>query len=207
MLKSWFKFLCITYKMNSVYIDSAVASSPIYIGPTNASSVIIGNANCSTIVNGPLVMGSSTIVNGPLVMGTGKNITLQPATGLVVPITGQLGYRYTVVNGTGPYTMTGVGTPQEVTNFSVPPGVWLYEAQVIVGSTFAVSYFEWYISSASATVDLTRVCGGCITVQGIWSRNTGIISNTATTTWYLNAKAAVANVQYTNINICLTRIA
>jgi len=31
--------------MNSVYIDSAVAASPIYIGPTNANSVIIGNTN------------------------------------------------------------------------------------------------------------------------------------------------------------------
>jgi FtsZ-binding cell division protein ZapB len=31
--------------MNSVYIDSAVAASPIYIGPTNANSIIIGNAN------------------------------------------------------------------------------------------------------------------------------------------------------------------
>lgn len=271
--------------MNSVYIDSAVAASPIYIGPTNANSVIIGNTNSRTTIQGlpfnsfagqPLVgYNVSTGVNaniptgieiastvenntnqggrayidfhtnqkgfvdydarimatggssvtaatmqaglnyyaashnfaGNVNMGTGSNITLQPATGLVVPITGQLGYRYTLVNAAGPYTMTGVGTAQEVTNFSVPPGVWLYEAQAIVGSSFAVAYFEWYLSSASATVDLTRVCGGCITVQGIWSRNTGIISNTATTTWYLNAKAAVANVQYTNINICLTRIA
>lgn len=43
--------------MNSVYIDSAVASSPIYIGPNNASSVIIGNANSTTTIQG-LPMGN-----------------------------------------------------------------------------------------------------------------------------------------------------
>lgn len=48
--------------MNSVYIDSSVASSPIYLGPTNASSVIIGNANCSTFVNGTS-FGSDGAIN------------------------------------------------------------------------------------------------------------------------------------------------
>ena len=38
--------------MNSVYIDSAVAASPIYIGPTNANAVTIGNATSNTFVNG-----------------------------------------------------------------------------------------------------------------------------------------------------------
>ena len=38
--------------MNSVYIDSAVAATPIYIGPNNASSVVIGNANATTIIQG-----------------------------------------------------------------------------------------------------------------------------------------------------------
>jgi hypothetical protein len=46
--------------MNSVYIDSAVPSSPIYLGPNNASSVIIGNANCTTTLVGPLNIGTTT---------------------------------------------------------------------------------------------------------------------------------------------------
>lgn len=46
--------------MNSVYIDSAVPSSPIYLAPNNASSVIIGNANCTTTLVGPLNIGTTT---------------------------------------------------------------------------------------------------------------------------------------------------
>ena len=37
--------------MNSVYIDSATPATPIYIGPNNASSVVIGNANATTTVS------------------------------------------------------------------------------------------------------------------------------------------------------------
>lgn len=46
--------------MNSVYIDSAVAASPIYIGPTNTNSVIIGNANATTTLVGTLNIGTVT---------------------------------------------------------------------------------------------------------------------------------------------------
>lgn len=46
--------------MNSVYIDSAVAASPIYIGPTNTNSVIIGNTNATTTLVGTLNIGTTT---------------------------------------------------------------------------------------------------------------------------------------------------
>ena len=61
--------------MNSVYIDSAVAASPIYLGPTNANAVNIGNANCSTNVNGPTYLARNTTGANPtyfeMVSGTG----------------------------------------------------------------------------------------------------------------------------------------
>ncbi len=78
--------------MNSVYIDSAVAASPIYIGPTNASSIIIGNNKCTTIIGqslnlanpnfGVTIVGNSSggqlIVNGdtsgPYASDTGQLI-------------------------------------------------------------------------------------------------------------------------------------
>jgi hypothetical protein len=103
--------------------------------------------------------------------------------------------------------MTGTGTTQEVLNFSVPAGVWLYEAQAVVGSSFTVPYFEWSLSTTSAVSDSSRICGGYVATTGIWSKNTGILVNSATTTWYLNAKGGVANVQYTSIFIYITRIA
>jgi len=51
--------------MNSVCIDSAVAATPIYIGPNNASSVVIGNANCSTNINGLTYLARNTTGANP----------------------------------------------------------------------------------------------------------------------------------------------
>lgn len=62
--------------MNSVYIDSAVAASPIYIGPTNANSVIIGNTNSTTTIQG---LPISIMAGQPLVaynVSTGVNANI-----------------------------------------------------------------------------------------------------------------------------------
>lgn len=49
--------------MNVVYIDSALAASPIYIGPNNASSVTIGNTNCTTIIGQSLNLANPNFGN------------------------------------------------------------------------------------------------------------------------------------------------
>ena len=62
--------------MNSVYIDSAVASSPIYIGPANANSIIIGNANSTTTIQG---LPFNSFAGQPLVaynVSTGVNANI-----------------------------------------------------------------------------------------------------------------------------------
>lgn len=85
--------------MNSVYIDSALAATPIYIGPNNASSVVIGNTNSTTTLagtttssvlkttsiepvtsGGNLNIGSSTNT-GPITIQTSSNLNSdgQPA--------------------------------------------------------------------------------------------------------------------------------
>lgn len=46
--------------MNSVYIDSAVANSPIYLGPTNANTINIGKEGASTNLFGYTNLGIVT---------------------------------------------------------------------------------------------------------------------------------------------------
>lgn len=121
--------------MNSVYIDSAVPSSPIYLGPNNASSVIIGNAN------------ASTTINGPLVMGTGKNITLQPATGYVTPTAG------TMLGGITTSVLTSITlsfAQQQVGTITVPAtGLYILSYSVrLAGSSGTVTIFQtWFDQS------------------------------------------------------------
>jgi hypothetical protein len=59
--------------MNSVYIDSAVANSPIYIGPTNANSINIGKEGSSTNLFGFTNLGlvTSGTKNSYIEVGTG----------------------------------------------------------------------------------------------------------------------------------------
>jgi hypothetical protein len=99
------------------------------------------------------------------------------------------------------------GTITEAANFPVPAGIWIYEAQ-LVSSQNAV-YFEYYIASAGGASDTTRVAGGFTTTSGIWSRNTGVITNTtgSSATWYLNVKSGTASIAFGAINVTITRIA
>lgn len=62
--------------MNSVYIDSALAASPIYIGPLNANAVNIGNTTSTTTIQG---LAISTFGGNSLVaynISTGVNATI-----------------------------------------------------------------------------------------------------------------------------------
>jgi len=99
------------------------------------------------------------------------------------------------------------GTVTQATNFSVPAGIWIYEAQLVVGGSAV--YFEYYISINDTTADTTRVAGGFTTTNGVWSRNTGVITNTTGTsaTWYLNIKSGSASIGFGAINVTITRIA
>ena len=165
--------------MNSVYIDSAVPSSPIYLGPNNASSVIIGNAN------------ASTTINGPLVMGTGKNITLQPATGYVAPSAGMLGY---IVNGATPSTTAMVdGTPNIVSSIILTEtGTFMITAilQIATNAT-TLSTIKWIslsvvIGSQNPLLLDERVNQTpATTAINFAIQLCGIVSNTGTNTYNL----------------------
>lgn len=165
--------------MNSVYIDSAIAATPIYIGPTNASSVVIGNTNCSTIVNGSLVMG------------TGKNITLQPSASYVAPTSiTQLGY---LTNGSaiGSYTWSNNSRVQ-ISNIPITQaGTYIVMGSVFLtfASTTGLTNLDIRISTDNTgtspnTVTLVyQTWTGGTTINGEVSyQMSGIYTTTVTTT-------------------------
>jgi hypothetical protein len=97
--------------MNSVYIDSAVAASPIYIGPTNANSVIVGNTNSTTSLVGSVnIQNEPTAGNVNIKSGTtaSGSINIANSTGSVVTNIGA---------GTGTGIIT-IGNPANGTNIN-----------------------------------------------------------------------------------------
>jgi hypothetical protein len=157
----------------------------------------VANTTCSILI------GSS--------VGVGGNITIRrPLTFDYVNtpfIATQLGFRSQLVTN-GTVTTSGTaGTITQWASFTVPVGVWMYEAVLFIPAS--ISNVEWYISSTTATADSTRLCGGVsVAGSGVGSRACGIIQQaTASATWYLNGKSTVASVSIININVCLTRIA
>lgn len=72
--------------MNSVYIDSAVAASPIYIGPTNANSVIIGNTNAITTLVGGVKCNNYDKNNTAQELLIGQSVTGPSGDGHVIRI-------------------------------------------------------------------------------------------------------------------------
>jgi hypothetical protein len=169
--------------MNSVYIDSAVAASPIYIGPTNANSVIIGNAT------------APTTVNGALVMGTGKNITLQPTSGYVAPSTiAQLG-GYVEVPFTSNISFTSTSSNFAIATITIgTPGVYVinYGFRYHSGSstttlTFIQSWFNTSTqtgNSASTQYGNSAICfsPALTNPDAICQNGTGIVTVTSTST-------------------------
>jgi len=122
-----------------------------------------------------------------------------------ITTTSQLGYRYQVVNATTATSSATVSTITQWASFTVPAGVWLYEAVLFI-NTVSVPFVEWYVSATTASGDASRLCGGLTTTVGLASRGTGVIPNASSATWYLNGKSNIASVSITNINVYLTRI-
>jgi hypothetical protein len=134
--------------MNLVTIDTSPGNFSMYIAPNNtsylelgknASSVIIGNSNCSTNVNGPLVMG------------TGKNITLQPTTGYVTPTSGMLGY--IVIGSFNANTALTNGSFVSTPSFNITPGNYIITITIKPqpGYTSGVIFTGAYITITSST--------------------------------------------------------
>ena len=99
------------------------------------------------------------------------------------------------------------GTITTISSFTVPQGIWIYEAIVYL-SNYPTGFIEWYITNIQSTMDNQRMCGALTTTSGITSRSTGTINNASSSTWYLTAKCDnEANKSILTLKIYLTRIA
>lgn len=158
----------------------------INIGGSGSGNINLGNTNCSTIVNGPLVMG------------TGKNIILQPATGFVIPnVSTQLG---NIISATIPAAWPGSQANGSAT-LTVSPGVWLFTFNIYFTNTTATTNYLY--TSESKYYGLTQLQGG----SGWISSGTFVNSYTTTTTVGLSNYFNNAAVSDTNSFFKAVRIA
>jgi len=155
------------------------------------------NTNCTIAIGSSVGVGGSIVVRRPINFAY-VNTPFAPTS---------LGYRSQLVTNGTVTTSATISTITQWSSFTVPVGVWMYEAVLFMPAS--INNIEWYISSTTATADSTRLCGGVsVAGSGVGSRASGIIQQAATSAiWYLNGKSTVASVSITNINICLTRIA
>jgi hypothetical protein len=98
------------------------------------------------------------------------------------------------------------GTVTTISSFTVPQGIWIYEATVYLPN-YPTAFVEWYVTNLTGTIDSQRLCGVCNTTSGITSRSTGTINNASSSTWYVTAKCdTLASRGVLNVNVYLTRI-
>jgi len=99
------------------------------------------------------------------------------------------------------------GTVTTIVSFTVPQGIWLYEA-VLYLPNYPTAFIEWYVTNVTGTLDSQRLCGACTTTSGITSRSTGTINNATSSTWYVTAKCdGEASKSIVSVKVYITRIA
>jgi hypothetical protein len=97
------------------------------------------------------------------------------------------------------------GTILTISSFTVPQGIWIYEA-IIYLPNYPTGFFEWYISNVvdgSSNESITGVSSS----TDVTSRSTGIINNASSSTWYLTAKSSTASRGVLSVKLYLTRLA
>jgi len=92
-------------------------------------------------------------------------------------------------------------------SWTTPIGVWIYEVNFFVSTNTGVSRVDFYVSNVSNTADASRAGGGNTEVgQGGYMNASGVIVNSASSTWYLVGFSIGAS-SVINIAVNLTRIA
>jgi hypothetical protein len=193
-----------------IYIDSSVAGAQLSIGTTNVSFVNIGNANCSTTVNGAL-NSTGTVSTGALTPASISCSGTLSSSGIITanaPIA--LGYAPTSITGTTQlgYNIVSTGSTVTLSGMTVvksvilTAGIWLLSGNVrfIAPGTFA----ELSITTSTTLTDYS--CASvAVGVNGMTLQVTRII-NTNGNTYNLLA-GAQANGGVVNVGFFAYRIA
>jgi hypothetical protein len=146
-----------TAGINTTTLDTATATA-LSLGTGNANNVNIGKTSTgTTTVNNALTATGLTTANGGLSMGAGKAITIQPATGYVIPAVGQIGYTYyafLTADTNVPSSPATSGALLQITN--VPVGTysccWQYRLMNTNATGSSVSFTMGHLTIATPYV-------------------------------------------------------
>ena len=195
-----------TSASNNVNIlNGATSTGSVNIGNNTSGTITIGGTGAMTLKGAITASTSLTstgliTANGGLTMGTGKNITLQPNSGYVVPETttwSQIGsIKVGTISASGTTIISGTSN---IGNITLGAGVWIINAYCGVspaGITTDNLGIRYSINTTSAVLSTTYLLMGSegttyTTISNLPTiAGTAIISNTASTTYYLNATIA-----------------
>ena len=179
-------------------------------GTISGTGAISTSGNISTSGSGTITSAGLLTASGGLTISGNNNITLGTPT--TAPILGQLGYINNVLTGGVSYSLATANVATQLTSFSMPVGTFIvYWSAVCLSNA---TYYTMGINTSTAQLTTMPKYVGCVlaTTNGNVTNPkinmSGIVQNTATTTWYLNHSATVAGTNYvTDVYLYYVRIA
>ena len=183
-------------------IDQSIPDD-LDIGTTTCTAINIGQVSTPTTIQGVLNTGLIT-ANGGITMGTGKNITLQPNSGYVVPTSAQIGG----INSTTTAITTSASGFTNMISISITTGIWIINANMGQNSPTASTFGLTINTSAGGDINslITTQSTGLGGTLSLHTSRFVVNSSSTAVVYYLVGYSSLAQTM-TNIVMSAIRIA